>query len=295
MKSLLAKRSTLSRAGILSGFLLFISFPGSIRAQEEKQPTIHEVKEKLETQIGDREGVRGIQVAFIDGEARILIHVYTTRARSRYASLAKSGQEGYRVHILYVPGRPPEKREKSSPKEENRAGGSVPDDRHTNIWGASVLDCNIIRLHLDLKPKRIRKIRKPVPCRLMKRSMVGTGGGHSFAYTKHGKTCPIRAGRVSRPKWADAFVSWVFEKGFTGVSRAGFLWPTELRASDKLWTKQSELDLLSRLPFIRTGAEWVRTEREKYGFGWEWEAPGTRDGRTPDTPTGKSPAAPEGD
>ena len=277
-------------AGTLAGLFLLLPFCAQAWSQEEAPPTIHEVKENLETQLKDQEGVTGVTVSDIDGKLRILIHVHTRKARKKFSSLAEKGLEGFTVHVLYVPGSTPNKEE---PKKAGKETGlNIPSDRHTNIWGASVLDCDIIQLHLNLNRKKSRKERRLIPCQLLSRKQYGVGGGHAYAYTKHKKSCPIRAGRVAKPAWADAFINWVFEKGFTGISRGGFLWPTEIRASDTLWTKQSELDLLTRLPYIRTGAEWVKSDREKPGFPWEWTHPGSKDEPSIDTPTGEKSSGP---
>jgi len=103
-----------------------------------------------------------------------------------------------------------------------------------------------------------------VPCQVIFRSVIGAGGGHSLTYTKHRPTCPIRLGRVGMPAGSDRFMAWVFRSGITPPIRAGFLWPTELRASDNLWVRQAWGDFEARLPYIRSGgpsvpAPWTPT------------------------------------
>jgi hypothetical protein len=157
-----------------------------------------------------------------------------------------------------------------------------------------VTGCDIIRDYLKLKPVHhpIGNGRSLIPCQLVRRSVVGPGGGHTYVYTKHRSDCPIRLGRVSQPEWADNFVGWVFQKGFTPVMRAGFTWPNELRADDKLWDAQAKNELMTRLPYIREGAEWTYTNSQytkvttpwysgwystggSPGVGWAWRDPVT--------------------
>jgi len=155
-------------------------------------------------------------------------------------------------------------------------------------------DCDIIRDYLKLKPVHhpIGNGRSLIPCQLIRRSVVGPGGGHTYVYTKHRSDCAIRLGRASQPTWADNYVAWVFQKGFTPVMRAGFTWPFELRADDKLWDAQASGELKTRLPFIREGAEWATTPSAYQkvttpgysgwyttgghpGIGWTWNQPWT--------------------
>lgn len=165
----------------------------------------------------------------------------------------------------------------------------VPEDRDTNVWRASVVDCDLVRDYLEMSPelRRSRGGRTVDPCRLILRKVQGAGGGHSYVYTKHRGECPIRLGRVDQPSWADHYIGWIFQKGFQPAMRGGIFWPSELRASDKLWTRQATEDLMTRLPYIREGAEWVQTPTERPGLGWSWKAPTTAIPTTTPTPTGK--------
>ncbi|MBI2932745.1 MAG: hypothetical protein HYY16_13945 [Planctomycetes bacterium] len=154
-----------------------------------------------------------------------------------------------------------------------------------NFWQAAVTDCDIIAQHLGVKStakvKRDSWGGRPLPCRLIRRSVVPTMGygGWSYNYTKHRNDCPVRLGQVSQPEWADHFIAWVFQEGFTPVARAGFTWPYELRGDDRMWSLQAKGDLMTRLPHIREGAEWVNTPTDSRagklgsrspGSGWTW-------------------------
>ena len=180
-----------------------------------------------------------------------------------------------------------------SPATKPGEPSTTPDPQ--NPWKASVTDCDIIRDYLKMKPMRHPigdTMYSKTPCQLVHRSVIGAGGGHSYLFTKHRDDCSIRLGRVAQPAWADNFVAWVFQKGFTSAQRGGFLWPTELRADDKAWDRQAGKEMKTVLPYIREGAEWSNTQSGWVtvkspwfsgsvptgggpGVGWTWTQPGT--------------------
>lgn len=112
---------------------------------------------------------------------------------------------------------------------EPAAGETAPQARPP---GPQIPDCDIVRAQL-----RLPAVRHPVgngstkswiPCKVWLRAVQGPGGGHSYLHTKHRPSCPFQDGLVSQ------------------VYREGFLYPTDLRASDSLWGHQVKQDLGNR-------------------------------------------------
>lgn len=244
--------------------------------------TIYETRHKFESALKAIDGVIDVSVGGVNGDLKIVIRVQTEKSRDAVSLLTANGLNGFKVHVIVsstgnnlieVKSEEPKKEPKAKPKPKEEI--EIPDDRNTNIWKASVTDCDIIRDHLKMK-----SVTRKFYCKLVLRQVVGAGGGHSYTYTKHRGECPIRLGRVKQPDWADGYIGWVFQKGFGPAIRGSFLWPFELRASDKLWVKQVREDLMTRLQYIREGAEWVETPSERPGVGWTWSAPSSGSGST---------------
>ena len=259
----------------------------AIIAQDERPP-IGEVTARHEDQILGIDGVLRISIGGADKDLRVVVQVETPEAKTAVLALTGEKLEGYKVFILLTPPasstprRSPTRTPKPKPKSKagnTRAelGVRFPETR-ANPWRAAVQDCNIIRDHLELKRIRHRGDRGlfHVGCQLMKRQVLSGGGGHAYYYTKHWSDCPIRMGRIGEPEWADAFVKWVFQRGFGPVSRGSFLFPFELKGSDRLWVVQVQRDLKTRLKYIRASARWTKTPSEKPGDDWSWEAPKAR-------------------
>jgi hypothetical protein len=254
-------------------------------------------------------GVEGARVSGLAGsgaEDRILVSCLNPEARD--AAREKLGGDlfqGLRVSWTLAPlpaAAPAVPADKPAPPAPEAKPAKEAFDPEKALAG-SPTDCDILRDYLKLKPVHhpLGNGRSLIPCQLVRRSVVGTWGGHTYVYTKHRDNCPIRLGRCSQPTWADNFVAWVFQKGFTPVMRAGFTWPHELRGDDKLWDAQASGELKTRLPYIREGAEWTHTPSawEKVtrpdfsgwlttgghpGEGWTWSQPWNQ--RTSETPTG---------
>jgi hypothetical protein len=221
-----------------------------------------EARERAEAKIGLLDGVRSVGMGGTGAEYRLIVVVdsLVTKAAAREA-LGGDTFEGHRI-LWTVAGTglpvvsvavPPAAVERPAvliapPAPPVQA---VPG----NFWNAKAEDCDIIRDHL--KMKKISHAsgdgRYWLPCAVHLRQVVGVGGGHTFTYTKHRPDCPIRTGRVGMPPYADLFIAWVFSSGYTYPIRAGFTWPTELRASDSLWTRQAWQDLESRMGYVRSG------------------------------------------
>ena len=218
-----------------------------------------EARERAEARIGLFDGVRSIGMGGAGEEYRLIIVVDSVQAKAR-AREALGGDVFERLRILWtvagtglpvvhVPPPPPPLQ--AAPPPAAPALGAAPG----NFWNAKPEDCDIIRDHLKLK-----RISHPsgngrywLPCAVHLRQVVGAGGGHTFTYTKHRPDCPIRLGRVGMPPYADHFIAWVYSSGYTYPIRAGFTWPTELRASDSLWARQAWGDLESRMGYVRSG------------------------------------------
>lgn len=95
-------------------------------------------------------------------------------------------------------------------------------------------DCDIVRSQMGLpamrRPVGGNSWKSWIPCKVWLRSVVGAGGGHSYLYTKHRPGCGYRDGLASE------------------VYREGFLYPTELRGSDRNWWGQVAQDLQHKFP-----------------------------------------------
>jgi hypothetical protein len=272
---------------------------GALLCQSEpKAPTIYETKFKYEPALKLLDGVLDISVGGIDGKMVLIVRVNSEKSRDAVRLLSGNGLEGHQVYIQITSSKPKKDDQPAAiqaPKSEKKKVEpdpvasdkiEIPDDRGSNFWKASVVDCDIIRSYHKLKDvTRKNSVGMIVhPCKMVLRQQVGAGGGHSYVYTKHRSECPVRLGRVAQPAWADNYIAWVFQVGFGPAMRGSFLWPYELRASDKLWVKQVREDLMTRLQYIREGAQWTRTPDDRPGVGWKWEAPFTTPGLTP-TPT----------
>jgi hypothetical protein len=255
-----------------------------------QNPTAYETKAKYEGTLKAMEGVLDVSVGGINGNLKIVVRVADEKAKEAVTLFASKGLDGHGVHVLIsAPTSGSSKVRSEEPKKATADKGKVPvkkepisypEERDTNIWKASALDCDILRTYLKLKPRPHQGGEARLDdCELMLRQILSAGGGHSYIYTKHRLTCPIRLGRVQQPAWADNFIGWLFQKGFGAAIRGCFLFPYELRASDKLWVRQVREDLMTRLHYIREGAEWVQTPGDRPGVGWTWTAPVT--GGTP--------------
>lgn len=225
-------------------------------------------------------GVLDVSVGGIDGRHVLIVRVEDAGAREVVRQKLGNAYRGIELYLQVSASvkagkaDPAPVQATTPPPAKKKEELEIPDDRHTNVWKASVQDCDIVRQHLGLKPVTSRrKDGRTVSCRLMLRQVVGDGGGHSYVYTKHRIECPIRLGRVRQPDWSDNFVAWVFQSGITPAMRGGFLFPYELRASDKLWEKQASEDLMTRIGYLREGAEWTETPTKRPGLGWRWEQP----------------------
>ena len=266
---------------ISRAILVVVVACSSVLAQDER-PSIEKVKKKLEAQIKEIDGVLRVSVGGVTKDLHVVVQVETPDARKAVRTVTGEKLEGYKVHILVTPPKRPSRGE-SKPKSKDgkktevgktqaEKGVRFPETRD-NPWKAAVQDCNIIRDHLKLKRLRHKGDRGLFVkgCLLMHRQVLSGGGGHSYYYTKHWSDCPIRMGRIGEPSWADDFVQWVFRRGFGPVSRGSFLWPYELKASDRLWVVQVREDLKSRLKYIRANARWTKTPSKKPGEDWTWE------------------------
>jgi hypothetical protein len=285
-----------------------------------------EAREKCEEVLGGFSDAKIVGTGGTGAGCRIMISCPDEAARSEARKrLGGDTVAGVAIHwIIAKPAAPqsvePAKAENPGPKEEAvpppgakaEPKGVAEEADPNNPWKSSVTDCDIIRDYL--KMKRVshpiaNSLYSKTPCQLIHRSVIGAGGGHSYLFTKHRDDCPIRLGRVSQPGWADNFVAWVFQKGFTPAQRGGFLWPTELRADDKLWDRQASEEMKTALPYIREGAEWSNTQSGYVkvaspwfsgsvptgggpGLGWSWSQPGTTVNTPP--PPVATPSAPNG-
>lgn len=271
----------------------------------EGKESIYDVKYKYEAKLKAISGVVDVSIGGVNGNLMLIVRVAGNGADEEVRQFAKGGLDGFKVHVqVSTPSTPPKKVDEPADKslkvlkeqlDKNEkifksptAAIVVPEDRD-NVWKASVVDCDIVRQYLQMK-----EIDHPIgngysehPCKLVLRGVQGTYGGFSYVYTKHRSRCPIRLGRVAQPSWADNYLAWIFQKGFNPVMRGGFLWPTELRGDDRRWAKSATEDLMTRLPFIREGAEWEKFPTERPGLGWTWKSPTTSigSGATP-VPTG---------
>lgn len=271
----------------------------------EDKSSIYDVRYKYEAKLKAIAGVVDVSVGGIDGNLMLIVRVAGDGAEEEVRQFTKGGLDGFKVFVqVSSPPTPSKKSDESTDKNLKPLKGEldkneksvksptaaivVPEDRD-NVWRASAVDCDIVRQYLQMK-----EISHPIgngytehPCRLVLRGVQGTYGGFSYVYTKHRSRCPIRLGRVAQPTWADNYVAWIFQKGFNPVMRGGFLWPTELRGDDRRCIKFAGEDLMTRLPFIREGAEWVETPGDRPGLGWTWKTPTTSigSGATP-VPTG---------
>lgn len=238
---------------------------------------------RAETAFGELEGVRVVGLGGSGTEYRLIVSCLDAALQAEAKTLA-GGDAIDGVRILWTVG--------PALKPAAAKAAPPPPPAPEELLRGEATDCDIIRDYLKMKAVHhpIGNGRSFIPCQLVRRSVVGPGGGHTYVYTKHRGNCPIRLGRTSKPPWADNFVAWVFQKGFTPVLRAGFTWPYELRADDKLWDTQAKNELMTRLPQIREGAEWTYTnsQYEKVttpgysgwfstggwpGKGWTWRDP----------------------
>ena len=252
-------------------------------------PDAVELKKRCRERLEGVEGIVSVGLGGVNDTYSLLIVCRTEEARKKARAIL-GGNRFEGLKIFWSISGPPAVtvkvpkllQDKKQPEPEFDPDGAAPP------WEASVLDCDIIRTYLKLKPVRhpAGNGRSLKPCKVHHRQVVGAGGGHSYYYTKHRGDCPIRLGRVAEPPWADNTIAWIFRKGFTPAARASFLWPTELRADDKLWARQAGEDLRTRLPYIRAGAEWgytdsgwIRTRTGSIrtggrpGEAWTWTSP----------------------
>jgi hypothetical protein len=256
---------------------------------------------RCETLLGALEGVTVVGLGGSREDYRILVTCKDPSARAAARALAGGDTvDGVKILWTLAPKDPP----KPAPQPPKLQAPSEEPAPQVPPWKAEATDCDIVRDYLKLKPVNhpAGQGRSYVPCQLVRRSVTGAGGGHSYTYTKHRPDCPIRLGRVAQPAWADSFIAWVFQKGFTPVARAGITWPYELRADDKLWDQQAAGELMTRLPYIREGAEW-ETATGQYvkvrtpwfsgwlstggwpGLGWTWRDPAPLPNPVPPVPT----------
>ncbi len=277
-------------AGMWVGILLLSASPAW--SQSSDFP-IHKAKRKYETLLQSVPGFLEVGIGGINGEFHLIVRVDS--ASSKRVVLKRVGEDadGFKVFVQVSEGSnsggiaTTKAPQKSEPHRcPNCSGGSTVSDESNNIWRTSVTDCDIIRDYLRMKPVSHKAGNGFyfTPCQLILRSQVGAGGGHSYTYTKHREDCPIRLGRVSQPSWSDNYIAWVFQSGYTPAARGSFLYPTELKASDKLWRKQASEDLMTRLRYIREGAEWTSTPTTRPGMGWGWKDPTTSGGYSDPAP-----------
>ena len=245
-----------------------------LAALQDERPSIHEVLEKHRERIFKVEGVLEVTTG---GTPTAPMLVVKTRDAATAAGVRKEvGAElgGVKVFVFAVPKAPEAEGAPSEPgktevkpqeKAAEKAGEQAGDD--------PLERCDIIRDHRKLKALTHHENGKTYTnCQLMRRQVIGSGGGHSFWYTRHRSTCPVRRGEVALKPGQDSFDRWVLTTGFCPAARGSFLWPTELKASDSLWFQQVREDLTSVLPYIRDGATWVERPTPD-GFGWAWKAP----------------------
>jgi len=220
-----------------------------------------EARERAESRIGLFDGVRGVGMGGTGGEYSLIVVVdsLVTKAMAREA-LGGDTFEGLKI-LWTVTGSSRTVVHPAAPPPAAPAPAAAPAEVPGNFWNAKPEDCDIIRDHLKMK-----KISHPsgngrywLPCAVHLRQVVGAGGGHTFTYTKHRPDCPIRTGRVGMPAYADRFIAWVYTSGYTEPIRAGFTWPTELRAGDSLWARQAWGDLHSRMGYVRSGGTQIPT------------------------------------
>ncbi len=265
-----------------------------------------EARLRCETLLGALEGVTVVGLGGARSEYRVLVSCRDAAARLAARTLTGGDLlDGVRIFWTLAPQDLPKPAPKPPPAEAPKEAPA----QEEPPWKAEATDCDIVRDYLKLKPVNhpAGQGRSYVPCQLVRRSVTGAGGGHSYTYTKHRPDCPIRLGRVGQPAWADNFIAWVFQKGFTPVARAGITWPTELRADDKLWDQQASSELMTRLPYVREAAEWDSTTSQYAkvrtpwlsgsvptggwpGLGWTWRDPVTLTNAAvppPPAPTGK--------
>lgn len=232
--------------------LLLQADPAAARAQAAA------ARDRAEARVGLFEGVRSVGMGGTGAEYRLIVVVdsYPTKARVKEA-LGGESFDGVRI-LWTIAGNGLPVANGPAPAEPPPVPAAFPApaaEVADNFWNAKPEDCDIIRNHLKMK-----KISHPsgngrswLPCAVHLRQVVGAGGGHTFTYTKHRPDCPIRTGRVGMPAYADRFIAWVYTSGYTYPIRAGFTWPTELRASDSLWARQAWGDLESRMGYVRSG------------------------------------------
>jgi hypothetical protein len=239
-------------------------FAAALGAQDDK-PKAEEVVKKHEAALKAIEGVLDVSAGGTADDMRIMIRVNSNEAKAAVKKQVGEVLDGYKVYVYVgapvgqtvatpVPEKPREPERTKPPPE------------------ADIEDCDIIRDHRKLKPITHHKGGKTVEnCKLMHRQRIGGAGGHSFWYTKHRLDCPVRTGRVKMPKDADSYVQWIFTQGFLPAFKGSFLWPYEIKGSDKGWFEQVKDDLTSLLPYIREGAQWVKADEDKAGVGWKWQ------------------------
>jgi hypothetical protein len=293
-------------------WILALSFlPMQESAAEEAAARLRadEARRRCATRMDGVEGVLSVGSGGIGTDHRILVAVRDFSAKlEAQRRVGADSFEGVKIYWSVVGGSgsageaplpaeiapaEPGSTVAAPPQPSPAAAAAASDDSPEAFWKAKPEDCDILRDYLKMK-----RVSRPagggrywIPCQLIRRSVVGPGGGHTYVYTKHRPDCPVRLGRLSPPAWADNFVAWVFRKGFTPVMRAGFTWPFELRGDDKLWDAQASGELKTRLSYIREAAEWEntrsgwqkvtgpwfsgwRTTGGHPGQGWTWRVPG---------------------
>ncbi len=247
-------------------FLAAMTLFSPLPAQEER-PSVDEVLKKHKADIENMDGVVSVAAGGTEEDMRILVRVATKEARAAVMEKLGKTLEGYKVYVYVAApvGQTAVAPRATGPGREQTQPEPEPEP--------TVEDCDIIRDHLRLKPVSRHRDGKTIDgCQLIRRQRVGSGGGHTFWYTRHRYDCPIRTNRLKMPEDADDFTEWVFTRGFQPARKGSFLL-FELKGSDGAWFDQVKQDLTALLPYIRDGARWVEADKKKAGTDWKWEAP----------------------
>lgn len=254
-------------------------------------PNVSEVRHDCRTRLESVDGIVSVSYGGADGSYRLLIVCRDSETKAA-ARKALGGDDFRGLKILWTVSAPASAFAAPPPPAvpPKMAPAPAPDPLK-----ASFTDCDLLAAHLQVKGRKMRA----TPCQLMRRSVIGGYGDHSFMYAKHRAECPVRRGRVGPPERTDDFITWIFTKGFTPAERTGMTDGYGLRGSNNGWYFQATEDLQSRLPWIRAGAEWIATSpystddgrvnyfTEPPGTGWDWRALGKGTGiRRPETHAG---------
>lgn len=251
-------------------FLLAVLQDGPEGAEQKARDRAIEMRAECATALESVEGVATVGVGGSGRDYRLLIAVRDAATQRHVRDLIGGDAYGG-VRIVWSVSEPPRQTtplaEPSGDRLQPRQPEPVPD--RLNPWNASVTDCDIIREYLRMKPVThpAGNGKSWTPCQVLRRTTIGPGGGHFFTYTSHRPDCPVRLGRVGEPPWADNYLSWVFRQGMTPAAGTNYTLP----GNGWTWAAQAAVDMASRLPNIREGAQagstWVP------GYGWVYSTP----------------------